>query len=118
MPEGLYNAQVVLARLKVAYSSNLLMAQSQVKTAQASLVRVQTSIQLASLQSNLELAQARLDGPLAGSTARHDSRFLKRPGESVDKEPILQMGHTQQMYTVAEIYETDIGLVRLGQTLG
>ena len=37
--EELYNAQVVLARLKVAYSSNLLMAQSQVKTAQASLVR-------------------------------------------------------------------------------
>jgi HlyD family secretion protein len=115
--EELYNAQVVLARLKAAYSSNLLMAQSQVKTAQASLARVQTSIQLASLQSNLELAQARLDRTILRAP-QHGTilRLLKRPGESVDRGPILQMGHTQQMYIVAEIYETDIGLVRLGQT--
>jgi len=40
------------------------------------------------------------------------------PGEAVSPsgEPILALGDTRQMYVVAEVYETDIGLVKVGQS--
>ena len=37
------------------------------------------------------------------------------PGEIIDNKGILELGQTQQMYVVAEVYETDITKVRLGQ---
>ena len=49
-----------------------------------------------------------------------DGRVLKihtRAGEVVSNqgEGILKLGQTDQMYVVAEVYETDIGKVRQGQ---
>ena len=44
---------------------------------------------------------------------------IARPGEQVgqiDGKPILTMGDTERMLVVAEVYETDIGRVRLGVT--
>ena len=33
----------------------------------------------------------------------------------MDTKPILKLGDTRAMYAVAEVYETDVGLVRPGQ---
>ncbi len=36
-------------------------------------------------------------------------------GETIGPRPILRLGDTDQMYATAEIYETDVHLVRAGQ---
>jgi HlyD family secretion protein len=38
-----------------------------------------------------------------------------REGERVGEEGIVELGQTHAMYAIAEVYETDIGRVRLGQ---
>ena len=38
-----------------------------------------------------------------------------RDGERVGEQGILEVGRTNEMYAVAEVYETDIGRVRIGQ---
>jgi HlyD family secretion protein len=38
-----------------------------------------------------------------------------QPGERVGPEGILELGQTDRMYVVAEIYETDIALIEKGQ---
>jgi HlyD family secretion protein len=40
-----------------------------------------------------------------------------RPGELIGTEGIATLGKTNQMYVVAEVYETDIAVVRPGQTV-
>jgi ABC exporter DevB family membrane fusion protein len=37
------------------------------------------------------------------------------PGEAIGSKGILELGKTDQMYVVAEVYQTDIQKVRLGQ---
>lgn len=62
--------------------------------------------------------QAQADLDLTYVRAPIDSQILKihtRPGEIVNNEGIADLGQTNQMYVIAEVYETDIGKVRLGQ---
>jgi len=61
-------------------------------------------------------AQANLD--LAFVRAPRDGQILKIhtwPGEVVGSDGVVTLGQTSQMYVVAEVYETDVGKVRLGQ---
>ena len=47
-----------------------------------------------------------------------DGRILNikiKPGEDVSSGPVLTMGDTSLMRAVAEVYETDIARVRIGQ---
>jgi HlyD family secretion protein len=84
--------------------------------AKAGLKRVEASAQIESLAKNLDLAEARLNRTVL--KAPRDGCILKvltHPGESTDHLPILKMGDTKAMYAVAEVYETDIVLVREAQ---
>ena len=77
---------------------------------------MEASAQIESLVKNLDLAEARLNRTVL--KAPHDGCILKvltHPGESTDRLPILRMGDTKAMYAVAEVYETDVVLVRKGQ---
>mgnify|MGYP001545441366 CR=1 FL=1 len=38
-----------------------------------------------------------------------------KPGEEVGSGPILVLGNTARMHAVAEVYETDIARIRVGQ---
>ena len=62
-------------------------------------------------------AQSRLDQ--AYVRAPQEGRVLKihtRPGELVSSDSgIIELGQTSQMYAIAEIYESDVVKVRLGQ---
>jgi HlyD family secretion protein len=75
------------------------------------------AIQVDSLKKNLDLAESRLRRTvLRAPQAGQILNILTWPGERTESdEPILQMGNTDEMHAVAEVYETDIGLVRLGQ---
>ncbi len=66
--------------------------------------------------SAVQQAQANLD--LAFVKAPQDGQILKihtYAGEMVGQQGIVALGQTQQMYAIAEVYETDIDQIRLGQ---
>jgi HlyD family secretion protein len=59
-----------------------------------------------------ELDQAYIKSPQAGTVIK----IMTRPGEVVaSDEGIVRIGQTSQMYAVAEVYESDIGKVKLRQ---
>jgi len=68
-----------------------------------------TRARLAQAQAELELEVVR--APIDGQVLE----VFARAGERVGPQGILELGRTHQMYAVAEVYETDIGRVRLGQ---
>ena len=60
-----------------------------------------------------DLAKSQLRSPIDGLVLRINTRPGERPGEA----GILEIGANNQMEAVAEGYESDIGRVRLGQTV-
>jgi len=67
-------------------------------------------------RANLDRAQAELR--LSEVVAPIDGQVLEihaREGERVGAEGVAELGETGAMYAVAEVYETDIGRVRVGQ---
>lgn len=81
-------------------------------------------------QSNLDTAEMDLDIALADLAAARASLELSvvrsplraqvleihaYPGERVGPEGIMELGRTDRMYAVAEVYETDITAIKVGQ---
>ncbi|MFM8935398.1 MAG: HlyD family efflux transporter periplasmic adaptor subunit [Vulcanococcus sp.] len=69
----------------------------------------QVRAQLAKVQTDLLLSELR--APIAGTVLR----VIARPGERPGDEGILELGATDRMEAVAEVYESDINRVRVGQ---
>jgi HlyD family secretion protein len=100
-------------------------AQSQAQQAQGLLSSVAevrpTDIQAAEAQLQTALVnikRAEIDVELAQVRAMQNGQILKvyaKEGESVGVNGLFEFGNTQQMYAVAEVYETDIGKVQKGQ---
>lgn len=66
-----------------------------------------------------ELAAAEAALGLSEVRAPSDGRVLDihaRRGERIGPQGLLEIGFVEQMQAVAEVYETDIGLVRVGQS--
>src|SRR6476661_2962575 len=73
--------------------------------------------EVSSAASAAKQAKANLD--LAYIRAPRDAQVLKihtHPGERVGNDGIVELGQTREMLAVAEIYESDVDKVRLGQT--
>ena len=63
-------------------------------------------------------ARARAELDLAAVTAPQSGQIINiyaRPGEVISTEGIVDIGRTSQMVAVAEVYESDIRKIRLGQ---
>jgi HlyD family secretion protein len=78
-----------------------------VKLAEAEVQSAITAVQQAKADYNLTYLKSPIDG-----------RILKvhaKTGEVSSNEGIVEIGKTSQMYVVAEVYQTDIGKVRVGQ---
>lgn len=72
--------------------------------------------QLEAAQALVEQAQANFD--LTYVRAPQNGQILKvhtLPGEVIGEKGIVDLGKTEQMYAIAEIYEADISKIRLGQ---
>ena len=136
--QALQEAQAVLQRTEAT-------AQRQLQEARAELARLESTgqAQLASARSTLaevaevrpvdvQTAQAELDVAKAALVKAHndlDKATIKapqagqildiytQPGEQMSAEGIVALGQTQQMLAVAEVYQSDISRVRLGQTV-
>ena len=80
-----------------------------VQVAQANLQSAKASVQQAQAELNLSSIRSPINGQVL--------KINTWPGEIIDNKGILELGQTQQMYVVAEVYETDIKKVRLGQTV-
>lgn len=78
-----------------------------INAAQAEIDRAQAAVKKA--QADLDLAFVR--SPLDGQVLK----IHTRPGESINTNGIVEVGQTNQMFVVAEIYESDIAKVKLGQ---
>jgi HlyD family secretion protein len=78
-----------------------------VQIAQAELQSAKASVKRA--QADLNLAYVR--APKMGQILK----IHTWPGEIVDNAGIVDLGQTDQMYVTAEVYETDISRVRIGQ---
>lgn len=78
-----------------------------VAVAQAELEDAKAAVQQAKAQ--LDLAYVR--SPRAGQILK----IHTWPGEIIGNQGIVELGRTDQMYAIAEVYETDIHKVRLGQ---
>ncbi|MDJ0746736.1 MAG: ABC exporter membrane fusion protein [Xenococcaceae cyanobacterium MO_167.B27] len=67
----------------------------------------------AAKRAETELAEAYIRSPMAGQILKIHSY----PGETIDEQHgIAELGQTDKMVVVAEVYQTDINKVRLGQT--
>jgi HlyD family secretion protein len=111
------SARARLAELKQQFTFDQIDAEVQIKVARYQLERSKAEFPVASLQSQVALAEARrqrltITAPIAGRILN----IKVKPGEVVGNGPILTMGDTSRMHAVAEVYETDIGRVKVGQT--
>jgi HlyD family secretion protein len=85
-------------------------ATSQVKLEVAQLDVKSFQAALEAAKANLELALVR--APFRGQVLDVHTH----PGEQIRVEGILELGRTDRMYVIAEVYETDIARVAVGQT--
>lgn len=84
-------------------------AASDVALEEARLRRDVARAELTRAEAQLELSRVR--SPIDGQVLKIHSR----EGERVAVDGIVEIGATSSMYAVAEVYETDIGRIRVGQ---
>ena len=98
--EQIREAKATLNQISEIRPVDIQVAQTEVDNAKANLKQA---------QSNLE--QAYIRAPIAGQILK----IHTREGEQISSEGIAELGKTQQMIVVAEVYQTDIEKVKLGQ---
>lgn len=92
------------------------MANAQLEAAQAERDRSRSAISLEVLDKQINQAEERLkETELRAPTTGIILRLLVHEGELVHGQPIVQMANTEKMIVVAEVYETDIERVHVGQ---
>jgi HlyD family secretion protein len=116
--KNLQEAQVVLARIQSTRPSELNQARANLARIKdvrpvdvdADQVEVKRAIAAAN-QAKAALDQAYVRSPTNGTILE----IHTRAGEVVGNDGIVEIGQTQRMYAVAEVYQSDIQKVRSGQ---
>jgi HlyD family secretion protein len=108
-----YDKTLATTKQQIAAATATLSKIAEVRTvdvvgAQAELARAQATAR----QAQAELAEAYVRAPNPGEILKVHSRA----GESPSDKGIVEMGQTSQMVAVAEIYESDVRKLRVGQT--
>ena len=91
-------------------------AQSVVQSAQQSKAELEANPSYRSLEKQIELLETQLE--LCTLKAPSPGTILQvsaNPGERAPNLPILELADLSQMSCIAEVHESDVGLVRLGQ---
>ncbi|MBW4463875.1 MAG: HlyD family efflux transporter periplasmic adaptor subunit [Pegethrix bostrychoides GSE-TBD4-15B] len=115
--EKLNSARANLTRIQTRQQTEIKNAEAQLQVERANLPLSQTQVTAESARQNLQLAQAKLDRTVI--RAPRDGRILKiitKAGEAIGEDGILDLGDTRQMVAVAEVYETDVSRIKLGQS--
>jgi len=124
--EELTKAQASLARTQAELENTIATLSAQTDKEKANLDRLQevrpvdveiAKAELQQVQIQVEQKRVELDDtlvrvPVAGQILRINTRV----GEQVNtQEGIAELGRTQQMYAIAEVYETEITKIKIGQ---
>ncbi len=117
--EQLAEAKANLSRIKSAQKQQIAEAKATLnKIAEVRPVDVEVAAaevreaQAAVATAKVDRDRAYIKSPQAGTVIK----ILTRPGEVVSSnEGVARIGQINQMYAVAEVYESDIGKVKLGQ---
>ena len=117
LQEEVLSAQDRKQELEAIRQSGMINAEAQVEVQIADLQLAQAQVNIASAAQNLALAEANLARTVIRAPSPGQILQLHaEPGEAVTtSNPILALGNTDQMYVVAEVYETDITLIKSGQ---
>jgi len=100
LQDQIREAKAKLDSIKEVRPQDLQLAQAEVKSATSAVEQAKAEQELSILKS-----------PIIGTVLKINTK----PGEIVSSEGIMEIGKTNQMYVVAEVYQTDIKKVRLGQ---
>lgn len=123
LKEQLRQAEAQLNQQNAASDRELASAAAQLNTLKVGAERVQADSRVETALRDIQLAEVRVENsliraPISGRVLR----VLTNPGETVSdingrgKGAILDMGNTRQMLVVAEVHETSISDVKVGQT--
>lgn len=116
LEETVNNARVMLIKLETARTTDLKNAQAQLRSQQANLPLTQVQVAVTSAEQALNLAEARLERTIIrAAKPGRILRIIAHEGEAIGNTGILDLGNTRQMYVVAEVHETDLKLVKVGQ---
>ncbi|MBD2083945.1 ABC exporter membrane fusion protein [Coleofasciculus sp. FACHB-542] len=99
--QQLNEARATLERIAEVRPVDVQVAQADVRQALAAVEQAKTNLEQASVRSP------------------QDGQILKiytRPGELISNDGIAEIGRTQQMFAIAEVYQSDIKNIRPGQT--
>ncbi len=100
---------------KSTYEMNTALAERGLQTAKVTLDRLLAEVPLESLEQAEKAAADRVRHSLILSPG--PGRILKiytRPGDTVGTQPVLRFGDPSRMVALAEVYETDVGRIRVG----
>lgn len=117
---SLQEAQAVANRLQAVQSPELVSARARlsqiaevrpvdVQVAQANINQARASVK----QAQARLDQAYVKAPRSGVVLD----IYAHPGEVVGTDGIAELGQTQQMYAVAEVYQSDVHKIKMGQAV-
>ncbi|MEB3279225.1 MAG: efflux RND transporter periplasmic adaptor subunit [Lyngbya sp.] len=112
-------AEVTLSRIQNTGNQQISQARSQldslaeVRPVDVQVAQAEVNRAIASVKSaEVSLAQAYVRSPQKGVVMDVHTRA----GEVVSNEGIVEIGRTQQMYAIAEVYQSDIQKIKPGQT--
>jgi HlyD family secretion protein len=112
----LSSAEALQEKTVKGHKLSLQSAQAQLKTLESSLARLQKEVPIPSLEKSVQVAQDRLRHTMVHApTHGRILKVLAHVGETVGSQPILRMADLSQMLALAEVYETDVGRVQVGQ---
>jgi HlyD family secretion protein len=100
LQEQLKQAKATLNQITEVRPVDVQAAQTEVEQAVSEVKRAQTELNLAYIRA-----------PIVGQILK----IHTRPGEKIRESGIADLGQTSQMAVVAEVYQTDIGKIKLGQ---
>jgi HlyD family secretion protein len=114
----LQSEQSTLQKLTRAAATDKGIAEAQLATRGKELNSVRASAQIASLEKALQVADAELkESVIRAPSDGQIIEVIANPGEAVQGRVILRMGDVREMYVLAEVYETDMSRVQLGQSV-
>ena len=100
LTEQILEAKANLDRIAEVRDVDVYKAQAEVERASASLRQAQADLELASVRAPINAQIIKIN---------------TRPGESINSKGIVELGQTERMQVVAEVYKTDIEKIYLGQ---
>jgi len=110
---GLARTKVELANAKTALERLVPLVRSGMVSVQ---VRDDAQLKVDVARAEVAAAQSALDADtVRAPVAARVIAVHARRGERVGPDGIAELAETDQMYAIAEVYETDIGRVKLGQ---